>query len=128
MLVTGRLSLGPFCVPKKELAKPGPGLDGIHEEPPPGALVTVYSVWESTSILRGIIHDLSRFTYIFRARLEGSLGEAEKQKGKGKCGDLDWRPALGCSSPLGYLERQAFSFEVRTQSCQNLKLKPGLWG
>lgn len=47
MLVTGRLSLGPFWVPKKELAKPGPGLDGIHEEPPPGALVTLYSVWES---------------------------------------------------------------------------------
>lgn len=44
-----------------------------------------------------------------------------------------WRSGLEaslghCSSPLGYLERQAFSFEVRSQSCQNLKLKPGLWG
>lgn len=57
MLVTGRLSLGPFWVPKKELAKPGPGLDGIHEEPPPGTLVTLYSVWESTSTLRGIIQE-----------------------------------------------------------------------
>lgn len=57
MLVTGRLSLGPFWVPKKELAKPGPGLDGLHEEPPPGALVTVYSVWESTSTLRGVIQE-----------------------------------------------------------------------
>lgn len=44
-----------------------------------------------------------------------------------------WRSGLEaslghCSSPLGYLERQAFSFEVRSQSCQRLKLKPGLWG
>lgn len=27
--------------------------------------------------------DLFRFTYILQARLEGSLGEAEKQEGKG---------------------------------------------
>lgn len=53
MLVTGRLSLGPFWVSKKELTKPGPGLDGIHEEPPPGALVTVYTVFGKILPLSG---------------------------------------------------------------------------
>lgn len=49
--------------------------------------------------------DLSRFTYFLWARLEGSLGEAKKQKGRGKCGDLDWRPALGTVAHLSALIR-----------------------
>lgn len=44
--------------------------------------------------------DLSCFTYILQARLEGSLGEAEKQEGRGGCGNLDWRPALGTVAHL----------------------------
>jgi hypothetical protein len=73
-------------------------------------------------------HEFSLFTYILWARLEGSQEEKEKQKGRKVCSDLEWRPGSPpCGSPLSLLERQVFSFEVRSQSWQNLKRNPGLW-
>lgn len=72
-------------------------------------------------------HTFSPFTNILWARLEGSRGRKKSRKGE-KCvvSRVGGQAHLNCSSLLGHLERQVFSFEVRGQAWQDLKQNPGL--